>query len=148
MNAAQPRFSASTTYSAVARGVRCADVIRTSQVTPSDSSVSAAPCMTGQSDSEPIRIATQLIAHPQLSEAAEYNRHGGSPQTLRAPVRPTRSEPPEPIFPTTPRCRAAGSRRRTRRSEPTRAGDPTELPVAGQLRRARVQQLRARPRRL
>ena len=61
MKTPQSRATASATYSAVACGVRWADVTRTSNRTESESSTCAQACIVGQSDSEPINTATHAI---------------------------------------------------------------------------------------
>src|SRR5919199_4685895 len=57
-----PRSAAVRAYSSIASGVRCADTTRTSYATANSSIASAAACITGQSESEPMMTPTSGIA--------------------------------------------------------------------------------------
>ena len=72
MMALRPRARAEAAYSNNRSGVRCAETTRTSCAIPSESRVSAAPCIVSQSDVDPMMIPTRAfmirLVYQALSE--------------------------------------------------------------------------------
>jgi hypothetical protein len=67
MMARRPRPGAAAPYSAMSRGMRCAEITWASQGTPKSRSIETACCMTSQSLEEPMTTPTTGAGAPALA---------------------------------------------------------------------------------